>query len=351
MSNAIMNTTETGHVLLDIFILVLYSLTFVIGVLGNLLVVKVLLLQRKKALNRLMSTTNIYLANLALSDLLSAITIPFQFLFCSYYLLEHFLISSHVCVLLKSIQILTYNVSILTMVVIAIDRYRLIHNPLQSSNKRLNPKYALLIVWLLAILYALTYLLSMKVSEYFRSFHELVGCRILFPNVLPISSILFRKIRVTLLAVCFYFVPLLITVPLYILSVCTISKRSSIGQSNQIQCHGSKHRTIKILILILLVFALCWLPIHIMNINDFYFSSKNSILNKPNIKSCNASTVYSIFYWLAINSCCYNPFIYSWFNKNFREFLPKWCGQQKQEQRRRNSSNASRTSSIFYLSR
>ena len=50
MSNAIMNTTETGHVFLDSFILVLYSLTFIIGVIGNLLVVKVLLLQRKKAI-------------------------------------------------------------------------------------------------------------------------------------------------------------------------------------------------------------------------------------------------------------------------------------------------------------
>jgi hypothetical protein len=99
-----------NHVLLDSFILMLYSSTFIIGAIGNLLVFKVLLLQRKKVGSQSMSTTNVYLANLALSDLLSAITIPLQFLFCSYHLLENFLISPHVCVALKSIQILTYNI-------------------------------------------------------------------------------------------------------------------------------------------------------------------------------------------------------------------------------------------------
>ncbi|CAF4556018.1 unnamed protein product, partial [Rotaria sp. Silwood2] len=74
-----------------------------------------------------------------MSDLLSAITIPLQFLFCSHYLLEQFIIGPYLCIVLKSMQVLTYNVSILTMVVIAIDRYYLIHYPLQSSNKRLQP--------------------------------------------------------------------------------------------------------------------------------------------------------------------------------------------------------------------
>jgi len=112
-----------------------------------------------------------------------------QFLFCSFYLLENFLISPYICVALKSIQVLTYNISILTMVVIAIDRYHLIHNPLQSFSQRLKPKYSLFMVWLLAILFSLTCLISMKVSEYFRSANDLIECRILFPNVLPISSI------------------------------------------------------------------------------------------------------------------------------------------------------------------
>ena len=340
-----------NNVVLDSFTLILYSLTFLIGSVGNMFVLRVLFRQRKAAEHRSMSITNIYLTNLALSDLLSSITIPLQFLFCSYYLLENFLLGPYICVLLKAIQILTYNISILTMVVIAIDRYRLIHNPLQSYNKRLNPKYALLIVWLLAILFSLTCLVSMKVSEYFQSSDHLIGCRVLFPKVLPISSTLLRQIRATLLVVGFYFIPLLIIIPLYVLSIRTIYQRPKISQFNHSQYAESKHRSITLLIFIPLAFSLCWLPIHIMNMYDFYSPKEISMLNRSKIRSCNASTVYTIFYWLAITSCCYNPFIYSWLNKTFRNSLPKCCVHSEQkEQRPRNISNASFTSSIFYLS-
>ena len=349
MSNSTMNASEINYVVVDSFTLVLYSLTFLIGFVGNTFVLRVLFRQRKQTEHRSMSITNIYLVNLAFSDLLSATSIPFQYLFCSYYLLEHFLIGPYICVFLKSIQVLAYTVSILTMVVIAIDRYRLIYKPLQSYNKRLNPKYSLLIVWLLSILFALTCLISMRVPVYFRSSDNLVSCRLLFPNVLPISSALFSQIRATFLAVAFYLIPLLIIIPLHVLSIRTIYKRPVLRQFNHLQHVDSKHRSISLLIVILLVFSLCWLPIHIMNMLDFYSSKGNSILSGPKMRSCDASIVYTFLYWLAITTCCYNVFIYSWFNKDFRNSFSKCC-RHSEEQRPRKTSNASQTSTVFYLS-
>ena len=277
-------------------------------------------------------------------------TIPFQFLFCSYYLLENFKISPYVCVGLKSIQILTYNVSILTMVVIAIDRYQVIHKPLQLSAKRLRPRYSLVAVWLLAFLFAVTCLVSMKVSEYFLDSYQLIGCRVLFPNALTIFTTLFRKIRVTVLAVCFYLIPLIITTRLYLLCVCTIAKRFTIGESNYARFSESKRRTIKVLIVILLVFALCWLPIHVMNIKDFYFQHSTATINQSGNRNCNASTLYTIFYWLAINSCCYNPFIYSWFNRTFRQHFRLRCFKKSSNQKTKIDSNIRQTPDIFHFS-
>lgn len=337
------NITTNNNVLSDGFILALYSLTFIIGVTGNLVVLKVIFFQRNNFASRSGNTAYLYLGNLAVSDLLSAVTIPLQFLFCSRYILENFIIGAHICVTLKSIQVLTYNVSVLTMVAISIDRYQLIHYPLEASSKRLKPRYALPIVWLLAILFAITCLVSMKVSEYFETSNNLIGCRILFNKVLPISSLLFRKIRVTILVICFYFIPLIITGVLYMLCLVTISKRSAIGESNQALCDGSKHRTMKILMVILLAFAFCWLPVHIKNLHDFYSPSRNLEASK---NMCNSSAIYSIVYWLAISSCCYNPFIYSWFNKNFRKaFRTQYC--QQIQLRPRAQSNSSQVSHVF----
>ncbi|CAF3454804.1 unnamed protein product [Rotaria socialis] len=347
MPNAATNTSIIDHIVLDGSILTLYSLTFVIGVIGNLLVLKVIFYQRKKCSGRSKTITSTYLAHLALTDLLSATTIPLQFLFCSYYLLENFKICSFLCVIFKSIQILSYNVSILTMVVIAIDRYLLIHYPLQSSNKRFEPKYSLLVVWLLALLYAISCLRCMKVSEYFQSSQELIGCRILFDTLLPHTSFLFRKIRVTIAAVYFYFIPLLITAFLYILCVRTISGRPSVGNSSKTLFSESKKRTMKMLIILLLVFAICWLPIQIMNLKDFYLPSRKSMFHPLNKRKCNASTTYCIFYWIAISSCCYNPFIYSWLNKNFRRSLRVPCCS-KYDQKPRCGSNVNQASNVFY---
>jgi hypothetical protein len=39
---------------------------------------------------------------------------------------------------------------------------------------------------------------------------------------------------------------------------------------------------------------------------------------------CNDSTIYLLFYWLGISSCCHNPIIYSWFNRKYRSLLFHW---------------------------
>ena len=329
MYNTTLKIPESNPVPLDIFTLSFYSATFLVGVVGNLLVLRVLFLQRKKDLHGSMSITNIYLASLALADLLTAITIPLQFLFCSHYLLEYFIISPYVCVALKAAQVFVYNVSILTMVLIAIDRYRLIHNPLQSKHKRLSPKYTLPIIYVLSMLNALTCVFSMKIFDYFRSANTLIGCRILFPHVLPIPDVILRRIRVGLLFIGFYIIPLLITIPLYVLSIRTIYKRPRIGQSSQIQSTESKYRSIKILIIMLLIFVLSWVPFHVLNIYDLYFPDEYHTFSKSENHLCDASTFYMALYWIAISSCCYNPFIYSWFNKTFRKYLTKCCRRHK----------------------
>ncbi len=61
------------------------------------------------------------------------------------------------------------------------------------------------------------------------------------------------------------------------------------------------------LIVVCVVFALCWLPLNIYHIRaDFGLGNYSS-------------TIFLICHWFAMSSVCYNPFIYFWLNKHYNE--------------------------------
>ncbi|GIY64683.1 substance-K receptor [Caerostris extrusa] len=71
-------------------------------------------------------------------------------------------------------------------------------------------------------------------------------------------------------------------------------------------------QTIKMLVLVVVLFAICWLPLNTFNlIREFNATAFTQ-------KSVAHSTVFFICHWLAMSSVCYNPFIYCWLNEHFR---------------------------------
>ncbi|KAH9491127.1 neuropeptide Y receptor, partial [Dermatophagoides farinae] len=67
-----------------------------------------------------------------------------------------------------------------------------------------------------------------------------------------------------------------------------------------------KNRRLLMLILMVMVFAICWLPLHLFHILiDIGLIDYNY-------------RIFMMVHWLAMSSVSYNPFIYCWLNKNFR---------------------------------
>uniref|UniRef100_A0A6M2DY29 Putative g protein-coupled receptor n=1 Tax=Xenopsylla cheopis TaxID=163159 RepID=A0A6M2DY29_XENCH len=86
----------------------------------------------------------------------------------------------------------------------------------------------------------------------------------------------------------------------------------SIGECTQRQLDNikSKRRVVKMMMVVVIIFAVCWLPFHI------YFlltSQYPEITNEPYIRE-----VYLGIYWLAMSNSMYNPIIYCWMNSRFR---------------------------------
>lgn len=89
-----------------------------------------------------------------------------------------------------------------------------------------------------------------------------------------------------------------------------ISKRSCIGESitGQTPTHlRTKRKTIKMLICVVATFAICWLPYNLLFIVEDFFHINFSL------------TIHYLTHWLAMSSICYNPFIYFWLNRGYRQ--------------------------------
>ena len=288
----------------DVFVLTLYMMTTIIALFGNSLVCRVVVKSK-----RLQTTVNLLIVNMAFSDIFCAVTIPLQWVICSEELLDKYKNLYIGCAITKSIQVLSFYVSSLTFTAIAIDRYIVVHYPI----KRRSPRFFITIVWIISLTFILMTAVSIKIFTFSFASDPIIKCRVVLRFEFPFSSDILRHIRILGVVFTQYLLPVIISLVLYSKIVFKIWRRD-VGDMIDVQKSNLgqiKKRTIKMLIIVVLVFAICWLPVNIIHFIDFYG-------NRLNNSGCNATTLYLIFYWLGISSCCYNPFIFWWLNDDFR---------------------------------
>ena len=80
----------------------------------------------------------------------------------------------------------------------------------------------------------------------------------------------------------------------------------------------AKRKTIQMLLVVISLFALCWLPLNVYHLVSDVGASAGPTRHN--------STAFLICHWLAMSSVCYNPFVYCWLNTNFRDAV-QTCGR------------------------
>ncbi|XP_076120165.1 cholecystokinin receptor [Alosa pseudoharengus] len=109
----------------EIVRVLLYSIIFLVSVFGNLLIIVVLMVNK-----RMRTVTNSFLLSLAISDLMMAVfCMPFTLI---PNLLEDFIFGAAMCKIVSYLMGVSVSISTFSLVAIAIERYSAICNPLKS---------------------------------------------------------------------------------------------------------------------------------------------------------------------------------------------------------------------------
>ncbi|NWI55916.1 NPFF2 protein, partial [Calyptomena viridis] len=301
-----------------------YLLIFLLCMVGNGLVCFVILGSK-----HMRTVTNLFILNLAVSDLLVGIfCMPTTLLDniiadnsnSNACFLPRWPFGSLMCKMSGTVQGISVSASVFTLVAIAVDRFRCIVYPFKQKLTIPTAIAIVAVIWILAvaIMCPSAVLLQVQEEKHFRVIlssgndtRPVYWCREDWPD--PGM----RKIYTTVLFANIYLAPLSLIVIMYARISIALSHTAmpGVGKRSQEQRHSMwkrKQKVIKMLIVVTLLFTLSWLPLWTLMLLSDYASLSDLQLQLINIY------IYPFAHWLAFFNSSINPIIYGFCNENFR---------------------------------
>ncbi|KAF7252487.1 Pyroglutamylated RF-amide peptide receptor [Varanus komodoensis] len=296
------------------------ALICALALFGNGLVLYVV--ARRKAMR---TVTNIFICSLALSDVLIALfCVPFTLL---QNVSRNWPGGAFACKMVPFVQSTAIVTEILTMSCIAVERYNGIVHPLKMKWQYTNRRaYKMLgIVWLLAAIVGspMWHVQRLENKYDFLYDKEYVCC------LEEWASSVHQKIYATFILVILFLLPLMLMLLLYSKIGCELWIKKRVGDASVLQTiHGNemskiawkKKRAIIMMITVVVLFAVCWAPFHVMHMMIEYSNFE---------KEYDDVTIKMIFGIVQVigfsNSIC-NPIVYAFMNENFKKnFVSAIC--------------------------
>ena len=139
-----------------------------------------------------------------------------------------------------------------------------------------------------------------------------------------------------------YSIPLVLISAFYFLIGRRVWKRKAIGESsNEVAMKKSKVKVAKMLLVVVVLFALSWLPLYVIHIRVLFWSWDQ---RSPDFVVV-SRYVYPIVQWLGLANSCVNPLIYCLFSHKFRAGFKLFCCSSQN-----NVANIQRTTEMRPLS-
>ncbi|XP_026150227.1 C-C chemokine receptor type 2-like isoform X2 [Mastacembelus armatus] len=272
----------------SVFLPTLYSLVFIFGVIGNGLVVCVLTKHRSQS-----NLTDVCLLNLALSDLLFVVTLPF---YAHYAVVKEWTTGEFMCRFVSGFHLIGFFSSIFFLVVMTLDRYVVImHAHRVAGHRTVRTAVALsAVVWFLSTC------VSMPGFVFTKMINDSQQSCLYAPD--NKSWHYYTLITTNILGLV---IPLLVMVVCYARIIPTLVNMRTV----------KKHRAVKLIILIMALFFLFWAP---YNISLFLrFMVNESILKSYCDLDNNLKLLMTVTEAIAYTHCCLNPIIYAFVGQRF----------------------------------
>lgn len=296
--------TSTWNMLLKIG----FIMTFFVSLLGNSLVIHVV-----RTTPTMYTSVNLYIANMAFSDIISATVctpMSLKVLFKAYSWIDG-LIGLVLCRFVFFLFYSSFACSTFNLVAIAIDRYLAVFKPLYRYSFR-TVKLNIAAIWTGSSILSIPIICG-YVNAYVYDDGVRLTCHDFDRDEV-------YKVGVTIMALLCYILPLLCATILYTMTGCRLCMRTKyhIGchsQRRQIQAKESAFKATKLMVTVIVVFSLCWAPFFTYHVAKGWYDDH----------------VWHILKWyyrplcflLASTNGALNPCRYLLFNSNFRNGFKK----------------------------
>ncbi|XP_026076315.1 C3a anaphylatoxin chemotactic receptor-like [Carassius auratus] len=267
--------------------LVIYFLTFLLGVPGNMFVVYIAGMKMKRTVN------TIWFLNLATADLLCCLSIPFSV--AEKLLDHHWPYGSIMCKILPSVIIINMFASVFTLNLISLDRFTQVITPVWAQNHRsmFIARLSCAAAWILSLVLSLPFMILRQ------TFTDYNSTLCTFHADEEVDSSLPALGRLSVIRFVFGFL-----IPLICITTCYGFIARKLGRR-----HFQSGRAFRIMLAVIVTFFLCWLPYHIVDLMTKYGEKSSSSM---------ASAVDPLTISLAYFNSCLNPILYVFMGQDFK---------------------------------
>ncbi|XP_044214662.1 chemokine-like receptor 1 [Thunnus albacares] len=295
---------------LNIMSVVIYSLDFVLGVLGNGVVIWVTGFKMKKTVN------TVWILNLAVADFLFTAFLPFS---VTYTALDfHWPFGNFMCKLDNTVRFLNMFASVYILVVISVDRYVSVVWPVWAQNNR-NVRKASCVslgVWVLGLILSSPCFIFRDL--WLSSHDKPIICYDNYafsddlnnPSVKQLQLLRLKAMTITRFLLGFV-VPFTVIVSCYAVIIHRLRRNRTRAS------HSS--RPFKIIAAVIAAFFLCWAPFYIMTLIELWYQIDKSSRVLKLVITIGVPLATSLAY---LNSCL-NPLLYVFMGRDFKDKVRK----------------------------